>query len=234
MGKNLIEEFKMESGGFGNGHDQFMICGKNLDVEPLFKILIAHDFFDLTCEGKISDTCISFHAHDLRFEDNDLLVEISKAYPNAACYWNDCWDNEVDFDCMKNGEDCSEYTVNITTDEDWPDADEDDEDKYRSIEATIVDNATGSEMYIGGGMVCADYVEEFRNKAYASKNNDMPETKTRQNLGTFTIEVDLQSNGKFDVYVAHEGSSGEHYTDVTADRIGEIVADEVETVAEAY
>ena len=58
----------------------------------------------------------------------------------------------------------------------------------------------------------------------------MPNTK----LGTFTVDVELQPNGKFDVYVAHEGSSGEHYTDVTADKIGKIVADDVETFTEAY
>ncbi len=53
-------------------------------------------------------------------------------------------------------------------------------------------------------------------------------------LGTFTVDVQLQSNGKFDVYIAHEGSSGEHYEDVTADRIGELVADDIECIAEGY
>ena len=54
------------------------------------------------------------------------------------------------------------------------------------------------------------------------------------NIGTFTVDVKRQDNGKFDVYIAHEGSSGEHYTDVDSDRIGVLVADTIETVAEAY
>lgn len=54
------------------------------------------------------------------------------------------------------------------------------------------------------------------------------------NLGTFTVDVELQKNGKFDVYMAHEGSSGEHHVDVTADRIGEMLADNIECIAEAY
>ena len=53
-------------------------------------------------------------------------------------------------------------------------------------------------------------------------------------LGTFTVDVQIQENGKFDIYIAHEGSSGEHYTDVTADKIGEIVADDIECIAEGY
>ncbi len=53
-------------------------------------------------------------------------------------------------------------------------------------------------------------------------------------LGSFSVDVQLQKNGKFDVYIAHEGSSGEHYKDVTADRIGELVAGDIECIAEGY
>ena len=53
-------------------------------------------------------------------------------------------------------------------------------------------------------------------------------------LGTFDVSVELQPNGKFDLYLAHAGSSGEHYTDVTADQIGELVAGDIECIAEAY
>lgn len=54
------------------------------------------------------------------------------------------------------------------------------------------------------------------------------------NLGTFTVDVEMMPNGNYDVYLAHEGSSGEHYTDVTADRIGELVADDIDCLAENY
>lgn len=47
-------------------------------------------------------------------------------------------------------------------------------------------------------------------------------------LGTFTVDVQLQDNSLYDVYIAHEGSSGSHYTDVNADRIGQLLADDIE------
>lgn len=53
-----------------------------------------------------------------------------------------------------------------------------------------------------------------------------------EKLGNFNVDVERQPNGLFDVYLSHEGSSGEHYTDVSADRIGELVADLIESVAE--
>ena len=53
-------------------------------------------------------------------------------------------------------------------------------------------------------------------------------------LGTFDVDVSLLSDGTFDVYLSHEGSSGEHYEHVSADRIGELVADDVECIAENY
>lgn len=53
-------------------------------------------------------------------------------------------------------------------------------------------------------------------------------------MGTFTVDVSLQQNGKFDVYIAHEGNSGTHYTDVSADQIGSLVAEEIECLAEGY
>ena len=58
--------------------------------------------------------------------------------------------------------------------------------------------------------------------------------KDKNNLGTFTAHVQLMSNGLFDVYLAHEGNSGEHYENVTVDRIGELLAGDIECIAEAY
>ena len=58
--------------------------------------------------------------------------------------------------------------------------------------------------------------------------------KDKNDLGTFTVDVQLMSNGLFDVYLAHEGSSGEHYENVTADRIGELLAGDIVCIAEAF
>lgn len=53
-------------------------------------------------------------------------------------------------------------------------------------------------------------------------------------LGVFTVDVKLQDNGLYDVYLAHEGNSGEHYTDVTGDRIAVLLANDIECVRESY
>lgn len=53
-------------------------------------------------------------------------------------------------------------------------------------------------------------------------------------LCNLEVDVQMQDNGKFDVYISNEGDSGCHYTDVTADKIGELVAEEIEIRAEAY
>lgn len=48
-----------------------------------------------------------------------------------------------------------------------------------------------------------------------------------QNLGSFTVDVRLQPDGKYDIWIAHEGSSGAHYQNVTLDQIGSLLADEI-------
>ena len=53
-----------------------------------------------------------------------------------------------------------------------------------------------------------------------------------KNVGTFTIDVELQENGLYDVWLAHEGSSGENYKDTTIERIGLLVTDLIDCVVE--
>ena len=48
-----------------------------------------------------------------------------------------------------------------------------------------------------------------------------------------TVDVQLQPNGKFDVYVGEDGSSGWHKTDMTIDEIGREVADQILCYTEA-
>lgn len=74
--------------------------------------------------------------------------------------------------------------------------------------------------------------ESFHIEEIQEKENESLDVK--KDLGSFTVDVKLQPNGLFDVWIAHEGSSGCHYTDMTADKIGEYVADEIECVAENY
>ncbi len=69
---------------------------------------------------------------------------------------------------------------------------------------------------------------------------ELTKTKTPQkytndiDLGTFDVDVRLQSNGKFDVYISHAGNSGEHYPDIDVNQIGEHVVDTIECIVEGY
>lgn len=55
-----------------------------------------------------------------------------------------------------------------------------------------------------------------------------------KDLGTFTVDVQMQEDGKLDVYIAHEGSSGSHYRNVDADRIGELMKEEIGSITREY
>lgn len=54
-----------------------------------------------------------------------------------------------------------------------------------------------------------------------------------KNLGEITIDVNIQEDQKLDIWIAHEGSSGLHYTDITPDEAGRMLADEIECLIEA-
>ena len=60
------------------------------------------------------------------------------------------------------------------------------------------------------------------------------EGSKNMDLGTFDVDVQLQPNGKFDVYISHAGNSGEHYPGIDANEIGKHVADTIECIAEGY
>ncbi len=47
------------------------------------------------------------------------------------------------------------------------------------------------------------------------------------NLGSFSVDVVLQSNGLYDIWIAHSESTGTHHTDVPGNRIGQLLLDEI-------
>lgn len=47
------------------------------------------------------------------------------------------------------------------------------------------------------------------------------------NLGDIEINVEIQPDGLFDVYIARIGDSGVHYADCSLERIGKLVAEQV-------
>lgn len=53
-------------------------------------------------------------------------------------------------------------------------------------------------------------------------------------LCNLQIDVQMQKNGRYDVYINNEGDSGCHYTDITAKKIGELVTEEIKLQAEKY
>lgn len=56
---------------------------------------------------------------------------------------------------------------------------------------------------------------------------------TRIKLGTFSIDVELQPDGRYDVFIGREGSSGEHYLNLTPEDVGKIIADDIYSVSKA-
>ena len=59
---------------------------------------------------------------------------------------------------------------------------------------------------------------------HETQNEDSDED---YDLGTFSIDVKKQKNGLYDVFFGHEGSSGEHYVDMTPEIIGHYLADDI-------
>ena len=54
------------------------------------------------------------------------------------------------------------------------------------------------------------------------------------NLGTWDVDVILQEDGKYNVWISHAGNSGYHFKNATLDEIGRNLADDIYCVAEAY
>ena len=50
----------------------------------------------------------------------------------------------------------------------------------------------------------------------------------------WTAEVIRNENGKFDVWLGEDNSTGAHYTDLTAKEIGEILTEDIEAVNEIW
>jgi len=50
-------------------------------------------------------------------------------------------------------------------------------------------------------------------------------------IANLHLDIQMQENGKFDVFINQEGDSGCHYKNLTADSIGQLVTGEIETRA---
>ena len=56
----------------------------------------------------------------------------------------------------------------------------------------------------------------------------------KKDLGTFTVDVRLMGNGKYDIYFDNERDFYEHYKNVTADWIGERLAGDIKFYTKLY
>ena len=83
---------------------------------------------------------------------------------------------------------------------------------------------------------CGDFSNGRYSRYIWEVNDDEPIAPKKGNIdiGSFDVDVQLMEDGTFDVYLSHEGSSGEHYEHVSPDRIGELLAGDIEAVAENY
>lgn len=61
----------------------------------------------------------------------------------------------------------------------------------------------------------------------------MEEKREKEQLSTISVDVQTNHNGTYDVYISTEGSSGCHYPDISAEVVGENVADLIDTLEEA-
>ena len=55
-----------------------------------------------------------------------------------------------------------------------------------------------------------------------------------QDLGTFNVSVNLQDDSKYDIYLSHDGDSGEHYSDLSLNEVGELVMGLIDCIRESY
>lgn len=54
----------------------------------------------------------------------------------------------------------------------------------------------------------------------------------RRSLGTLSIDIEMLPDGTLDMWMSHEGSSGEHYTGITAEYAGKLVEEDIKCTAE--
>ena len=153
--KGIAEFFADDTSGFGNGHVFYMITGINEKQKGsiLTYLKFLYDAEDYCfCSMDISGNKISFHSHEKYH--SDLQEELSRQFPKATVYWNDCWDDEGLLITMRDGEEIDPKevcTVNIS-ENDISDADPD----YFNVIATVTDKKTKHSFEMGGGCVSSD------------------------------------------------------------------------------
>lgn len=159
--QSILDEMSKEHNGWANGHDAYMIC--NVDVGELLDFLNGARNISSFSYAKVNEqgNAISFDGNGDRWKgptnswDFDLLESISSKFPEARCYWADQWDNIAAVDFYVGYD--REGKLPIVIDKNEPS--EEDGEEYRIFEARIVDEESGLELSIGGGMVSKEYAD---------------------------------------------------------------------------
>ncbi|MBQ6855547.1 MAG: hypothetical protein IJO13_00415 [Lachnospiraceae bacterium] len=55
----------------------------------------------------------------------------------------------------------------------------------------------------------------------------------KKTLANISVDIEINEQGEYDVWISTEGSSGAHYVGLTPDQIGKNVADLIECLREA-
>ena len=148
--KEIISE---KQGEWGNGHDIYMIV--NVDVEKLLHLLD-----DIGIISYLSDAQFSSSGKSIIFEGNgdrytplegygsycDLLILISRHFPDAICCHADCWDYPEDFTCVKNSSVYRGYNAVL---EIW----EDDNNEWRTEMAITIPEDDELSLELGSGLL---------------------------------------------------------------------------------
>ena len=156
----IYEDLLLDTSGFGNGHSFYLFTGLKRDevgpaLEKIKEVEAENDilFCDMTIdESEVEgENVIYIHCHE-KYQSN-AIIDMSKAFPYATCYWSDAWDYPDLVEAFINGVEVELPEVcQITIDEDFSDEKND----WYECTATVTDNASGASFYIGGGGISKD------------------------------------------------------------------------------
>lgn len=177
--QEFFQELKKEIDGFRKGHFYYVIT--NLSLKDLNRV-IGEIFMRNTEKGDRN----GFHSpgnmflheegniYTCEFHTGDKFIakalnEISSAFPNAHCYYQDCWDYPDVLGCLVSGQenkDCYEIKIDgVYWHDDYDEMLEDgneleDEDYFYDLEGTLTDDH-GFYFEIGAGCVSKDSIENI-------------------------------------------------------------------------
>lgn len=148
-------EWLEESGGYGNGHEEFHIAQDGLKAEDvasaILQILVEAGG---AADGYLDSTGARFST--AKEDIDEIAKKLSLMFPDAVVFGQDCWDCEGYVVCYENGMKSTNYRAKIEVCEESQD-----DEAYYDITA-VVTAPNGYEFEIGGGLVYKDEIESIK------------------------------------------------------------------------